>query len=61
MPRAEPVTLTMLTPIEAPEPGWCQPCALNSMLRWQVAVESPRGFFLATVGLCTDCGAEEWL
>ena len=64
MPAAEiRVSVTMLTPTEKPERGWCEPCALPSALIWHVAIEADGrllGDKLTTLRLCADCGAESW-
>lgn len=57
------VSVTMLTPTDTPERGWCDPCALPSMLLWHVAIEAGDyllGDKLTTLRLCVECGHESW-
>lgn len=54
------VLAEMLTPLEEPATGWCEPCGLPSTLTWQVAFEVGPDFTVRTVSVCTDCGDEDW-
>lgn len=64
MPRTDvAVTITTLTPLEQPERGWCEPCAMPSLLTWLVAFEANDRLLddrLVPLTVCTECGAESW-
>jgi hypothetical protein len=57
------VAVTTITPLEEPECGWCEPCALPSLLVWLVAFEANDRLLddrLVPLTVCTECGAESW-